>query len=53
MKKTLLVRLALLLLIASTLSACILLPPDEVFRDGGGRGEHHDRGGHGDRGDRR
>ena len=53
MIKILLARLALLLLIASAMSACILVPPDEGFRDGGGRGEHHDRGGYGDHDDRR
>jgi len=53
MKKSLLVRLAFLLLITSTLSGCIWAIEDEGHGRGGGGGEH--RGGEhhgGDRGDR-
>jgi hypothetical protein len=55
MKKSLLVRLAFLLLTVSTLSSCIWWVDDEGHGRGGGRGggregdrgEHHE--GHGDR----
>lgn len=52
MKKSLLVGMAVLLLITSTLSGCILVPEDDGYR-----GENHherDRGGHrGEGNDRR
>lgn len=49
MKRSLLTRLAILLLIASTLSGCLWVVEEDEFgrRDGGDRGrhrgEHHDR----------
>jgi len=49
MKKSLFVRLAMLLLIASTLSGCLWLVEDDGYGRGGGRG----RGGGGDRGEHR
>ena len=49
MKKSLLVGMAILMLIASTLSGCLLVPVDDGYR-----GENHHRGGHGgERHDRR
>jgi hypothetical protein len=48
MKKSLLVRLGILFLTMSTLSACLLVPVDEGNRGGGHQGR--DRGEH--RGDR-
>jgi len=51
MKKTLLLGIAVLLLITSTLSGCILVPVDDGHRRGGGEDHHRgDRGEH--RGDR-
>ncbi|MFA7405142.1 MAG: hypothetical protein WC007_14190 [Pelobacteraceae bacterium] len=50
MKKSLLAKLGMLLLIISTLSACLLVPVEEGRRDGH---QGRDRGEHrGDRGDR-
>lgn len=49
MKTTFLARLAILLLITSALSGCLLVPLDEGGRGGGS----HDRGHGGDRGDHR
>jgi len=55
MKKSLLVRLVILLLITSTLSGCIWWVDDGGSGRGGGHGEHHgerhgdhDDGGHGE-----
>lgn len=53
MKTTFLARLAILLLITSALSGCLLVPVDEGVRGGGSndRGHGGDRGEHrGDRG---
>ena len=51
MNKSLLVRLAILLVTISTLSGCLLVPIDDGFRDGDSR--PRDRGEHrGDRHDR-
>jgi hypothetical protein len=51
MKKSLVVRMAILFLIISALSGCLWVPYDEGGRRGGGheehRGEHHD--GYGER----
>jgi hypothetical protein len=44
MKKTLLVRLAILLLTITALSGCLLVPVDDGYRDGGSH--PRDRGGH-------
>jgi hypothetical protein len=47
MKKSLLVRLAMLLLVASTLSGCLWVVEDDVNGRGGGRGSGGgDHGGH-------
>lgn len=51
MKKTLLVGMAILMLVASTLSGCLLVPVDDGYRGdnhrdrdrGVHRGERHDR----------
>jgi hypothetical protein len=53
MKKSLLIRLVSLLLIASTLSGCIWWVEDDGNGRGGGRGGHHgeSHGDHGDHGD--
>lgn len=53
MKKTLLVGIAIMLLIISTLSGCILVPVDDGYGRGGGGGDDHHRGDRGEhRGDR-
>jgi hypothetical protein len=47
MKKTLLAKLALLLLIVSTLSGCLWFVEEDGYgRGGGGGGGHHDHGEH-------
>lgn len=48
MKKTLVAGIAILLLMISTLSGCILVPVDDGYRRGGGEDHHR-----GDRGERR
>jgi hypothetical protein len=49
MKKPLLVGMAILMLVASTLTGCLMVPVDDGYR-----GDNHHRGGHdGDRHDRR
>ncbi|MHB8058024.1 MAG: hypothetical protein ACYDHC_09035 [Desulfuromonadaceae bacterium] len=51
MKKTLLPRIAILLLMISTLAGCILVPVDDGY---GRRGDDHHRGDRGEhRGERR
>lgn len=42
MKKALFVKIALLLLIATTLSGCILVPVDDGYRRGGNRDRGYD-----------
>jgi hypothetical protein len=53
MKKSLLVRLAILLLVTTTLSGCIWAIEDDGYRGDGGGGRGHGGGGHGgEHGDR-
>jgi hypothetical protein len=44
MKKTLLTGIAILILIISTLSGCILVPVDDGYRGENHRGGHHGEG---------